>query len=132
MRNIFICIRCAAIWLCISWALAACGTGTIGWVPIQHPPQAVLVAAPSIPGGEDDLPLLISFDASGSTDPEGGALVFQWDWEGDGIYDLNSGADPTVQHQYTVSGQYNATVLVTDIQSLQDTATVLIEAHAQT
>jgi len=72
---------------------------------------------------------MISFDASSSYDPEGGALVFFWDWDGDGTYDLSSGADPTVEHEYAVAGQYNATVLVRDAQHLTDSASVVIVAH---
>jgi hypothetical protein len=105
-------------------------SGATGFVPLpDSPPVAVLQAAPSIPGGEDDLPLLINFDASGSYDPDGVAITFWWDWEGDGVYDLYSGTDPTVQHEYTTSGQYNATVKVTDVQHLIDTASVLIDVH---
>lgn len=51
----------------------------------------------------------VSFDGSGSSDPDGDALIYAWDF-GDG----NTGAGATPSHAYPVAGEYNVTLRVTD------------------
>lgn len=58
-----------------------------------------------------EAPLTVSFDGSGSVDPEGGELTYAWDFDGDGTFDA-SGAQAT--HTYTELGQYSARLRVTD------------------
>lgn len=52
-----------------------------------------------------------SFDASGSTDPDGDALAYRWDF-GDGT--TASGSTSTAQHDYSASGTYEVALRVTD------------------
>ena len=54
--------------------------------------------------------LVASFDPTGSSDPEGGALDYQWDF-GDGSA-ISATAAPS--HAYATSGTYQATLTVTD------------------
>lgn len=51
----------------------------------------------------------ISFDGTGSTDPDGNILTWEWDF-GDGS--AGSGAAPT--HAYATAGDYTVTLVVTD------------------
>ncbi len=51
----------------------------------------------------------VQFDGSGSSDPEGGALSYAWDF-GDG----NSGFGVSPTHTYSAAGTYNVTLTVTD------------------
>lgn len=92
------------------------------------PPAAGLTANP--PSGS--APLLVNFNASSSVDPDGSITKYEWDWNGDGTYDLNSGTNPTVQHTYGSSGIYSATVRVTDngVPGLTDTESVTITVGA--
>lgn len=62
----------------------------------------------------------MAFDGSGSSDSDGDALTFQWDF-GDG----QTGAGPRPIHQYYRAGQYPVSVTVSDGQS-RDTAYVTI------
>ena len=78
---------------------------SIAIVPNQ-PPVATLVAQdPGAPGGT------VSFDAGGSTDPEGWVARYDWDF-GDGTT-LPDDA-PQVTHVYARPGTFHATVTVTD------------------
>ncbi len=53
----------------------------------------------------------VSFDGSGSFDPDGSALEFDWNF-GDGVTVNNAG--PTPSHTYTSSGDFTVTLTVTD------------------
>lgn len=83
----------------------------------NQPPEAEFSAAPTA----GPAPLRVAFDASGSRDPEGGALRYSWTF-GDGA--SGSGAKPV--HTYADSGVYTATLTVRDPQGLSATATTRI------
>jgi glucose/arabinose dehydrogenase len=69
-------------------------------------PTATLTASPR----SGPAPLTVHFDASGSSDPDGQTLSFEWDF-GDGIM-ASSGAVQT--HTYQNSGRFTARVTVRD------------------
>ena len=74
-------------------------------------PVASLSAAPTL----GDAPLDVSFDASGSYDPDGGAIAkYEWDWEGDGAFDDDTGTVATASHTYGNPGMFEPKVRVTD------------------
>jgi uncharacterized protein YkwD len=54
-------------------------------------------------------PLLVSFDASESTDPDGAIVSYMWDF-GDGA----AGSGKFASHRYTTEGIYTVTLTVTD------------------
>ncbi|WP_328584075.1 PQQ-dependent sugar dehydrogenase [Streptomyces sp. NBC_00370] len=72
-------------------------------------PTAVIKAQPA----SGQAPLAVSFDATGSTDPEDGTLTYQWDLDGDGTFDATG---PTATRTYAENGQYQARLKVTDPQ----------------
>lgn len=59
-------------------------------------------------------PLTVSFDASGSTDPDGTIAEYKWDPEGDGSFDVSTGTDPTYSYEYDATGDYAPAVRVID------------------
>ncbi|MEU4769366.1 PQQ-dependent sugar dehydrogenase [Actinosynnema sp. NPDC023794] len=66
-------------------------------------------------------PLTVNFSSAGSSDPEGGALTYAWNF-GDGA--TSTAANPT--HTYTANGQYSATLTVTDTGGRSGSAGVSI------
>ncbi len=71
-------------------------------------PQARVTATPV---SSSTAPLTVSFDATASTDPDGDALTYEWDFTGDGTFDA-TGA--TTSHTYTELGAYTARLRVSD------------------
>ena len=83
-------------------------------------PVAVATATPTT----GSAPLTVSFDGTGSSDPDAGdALSFAWDLDGDGAFD-DSGHQPT--YTYTNSGAFTATLRVTDPGGATSTDAVVI------
>jgi PKD repeat protein len=70
------------------------------------------------------LPLSVRFDASGSRDPDDDALSFDWDF-GDGSV---HGTSALATHTFTIAGQFDPVVTVTDSRGAWATATVHISA----
>jgi len=60
----------------------------------------------------------VSFDGTGSRDPDGSIVTYAWDF-GDG----NTGSGATPSHAYASGGVFTITLTVTDSDNLQDTAT---------
>jgi glucose/arabinose dehydrogenase/PKD repeat protein len=87
----------------------------------NQPPTAVAQAAPTT----GPAPLTVTFDGSGSSDPDlGDTLSYAWDLDGDGAFD-DSTAEQTA-FTYTAQGTYSASLRVTDSQGASDTDLVTI------
>jgi hypothetical protein len=65
---------------------------------------------------------LASFDASGSSDPEGGPLTFRWSFGDGGV-----GDGPAVGHPFAVAGVYEIVLVVTDASGATGTALGSVE-----
>lgn len=78
-------------------------------------PDASFTATPD----EGDRGLVVSFDASASSDSDGSIVLYEWDYDGDGTYDY-SDSGPTTNHTYNDSGGFEATLRVTDDTDLTD------------
>lgn len=76
-----------------------------GAPPVNQPPTAVASGSPTA----GQAPLTVHFDGSGSTDPDGDPLTYQWAF-GDG----GSAGVPTTSHTYLNPGAYAATLSVSD------------------
>lgn len=76
-------------------------------------------------------PLDVQLDAGASTD-DGTITTYEWDFEGDGIYDENTGNTPITNHTYDTQGTYTPTVRITDDDTLTDTAQATLEVWSST
>ena len=83
-------------------------------------PTAVANAAPTA----GDPPLAVTFDASGSSDPDGDALSYAWDLDADGAHDDSTAVRPA--WTYNTSGTHVASLKVTDAAGASDTVSVTI------
>lgn len=66
-------------------------------------------------------PLTVTFDATGSTDADGDALTYAWDF-GDGTTDTGL----IVSHVFSLVGNYNVSLTVTDTEGASNEAVVSI------
>jgi glucose/arabinose dehydrogenase len=82
-------------------------------------PTANALASPTSGG----VPLAVSFDGTGSSDPDGDTLSYDWDFD-DGSPHT---AGPTTSHTYTATGTYTATLTVNDGHGGSDSAQVRID-----
>jgi glucose/arabinose dehydrogenase/phosphodiesterase/alkaline phosphatase D-like protein len=96
----------------------------IRYFPGNQPPIANVQASP-VTGSA---PLLVSFSAAASTDPENGQLSYAWDLDDDGQFDDSTAAQPTWTYG---TGAHIVRVRVTDNQALFDTAAITILADEE-
>src|SRR5262249_36891623 len=75
-------------------------------------------------------PLVVNFNGSTSSDPDGQSLTYSWDLNGDGLFGDSVAIAPTFT--YTTSGRYTVRLRVTDSQGASDTDQVVVDARAST
>jgi glucose/arabinose dehydrogenase len=74
----------------------------------NQPPVAAVQANPT----SGDVGMTVSFDGSGSSDPNADALTYEWDLDGDGAFDDSTAVKPT--WTYTAAGNYRVSLRVSD------------------
>jgi hypothetical protein len=74
----------------------------------------------------------VTLDGSGSSDPDGDIILYEWDFNGDGTYDYSHPTDPITTYAYPEAIVCNAVLRVTDAagQTDTDSATVTISEIA--
>lgn len=99
----------------------------ITFTSANQPPVARATAAPTT----GSAPLTVTFDGSGSSDPDSGdTLSFAWDLDGDGAFDDSTMVQPT--YTYTSPGTVTATLRVTDGAGATDDQGVTISIGGNT
>lgn len=87
--------------------------------PMSRPPVARLVGPTSCRTGD-----ALTFDASESSAPDGGALQYAWDF-GDGT-PMTKTPGPRASHSFTSPGSYTVKVIVDDGRGGSDSATTRV------
>lgn len=98
---------------------------TNGTIPVPPPAQnepPVAIASANVYSGK--APLMVAFDSSGSTDPDGTITSYSWNFM-DGTFSTE--ANPS--HTFSVAGRYPVTLTVTDNQSLQASSSITISVR---
>jgi hypothetical protein len=88
--------------------------------PGNRKPVAALTITPGIApvGGQ------VSFDASGSTDPDGDELRYRFDIDGEPGFEVDNGTSPKLTQTYVSDAKFDAAVQVRDASNEQDVAKV--------
>ena len=93
------------------------------------PPVATFTVSPTEPRVNE----AVTFDASLSTAPDGRITSYDWDFNGDGLFELAT-SDPRATYTYTTSGTYGVTLRATDDQgaSARQSLTVTVSSLSVT
>ena len=74
----------------------------------------------------------VTFNASGSSDPDGSIVRYQWDLDGNGSFETDTGTTPTVSKSYAAQGAVPISLRVIDNQGGTDvTTTTLVVGNSQ-
>ena len=71
-------------------------------------------------------PLTVGFDASGSSDKEGGVL-YHWDFDDDGNFEVQGSVSPTESWTYNTDGTFTCKLVVEDLEGATAEATDQID-----
>jgi cytochrome c len=109
------------------------GSASYGGMYAGGSPDAALYKINHVVGGRSPIarasgtptsglaPLSVRFSSDGTRDPDGDALTYAWDFDGDGAAD-STDANPT--HVYDTNGAHSARLTVTDTSGKVGAATV--------
>jgi len=89
-------------------------------ITVNQAPAAAIAMTPPEP---TVVPFTATFNALGSSDPDGTIVQYDWDWDGDGTYDsIDVGPEPDITRFVTLPGEETVNVRVFDDQGLSDSA----------
>ncbi|HET9197317.1 MAG TPA: PKD domain-containing protein, partial [Solirubrobacterales bacterium] len=96
------------------------------WTPVEvtlDPPSGPQppVASFSVTPNPAQTNQTVTFDGSTSTDLDGGIAKYEWDLNGDGTYEKDSGSNPITTTSYATTGVYTVRLRVTDEQGVRST-----------
>ena len=92
-------------------------------ISIGKPPEPEFTWFPEYP----DPGTMITFNASNSVVSDGAIRWYEWDWNGDGIFDEKNYYDPLSTFSYSKNGSYHVTLRVTNIWDVYNTTTKIVQ-----
>ncbi len=95
-----------------------------------EPPLATFTAAPN-PAQTGEI---VNFDGSNSSDPDGSIVKYEWDLDGNGTFETETGTEAVAVHSFPAAGSYDVRMRVTDSSGNKSTAlrTVTVTNRAPT
>ncbi|HEY3723659.1 MAG TPA: PQQ-dependent sugar dehydrogenase [Acidimicrobiia bacterium] len=96
--------------------------GTVNRISYTSSNRAPVASATATPTS-GAAPLSVQLNGSASSDPDGDALTYSWDTDGNGSFGDATGKTPTVS--YASGGTYHPRLLVTDPGGLSNTSSAL-------
>ncbi|MFZ1996062.1 MAG: N,N-dimethylformamidase beta subunit family domain-containing protein [Solirubrobacteraceae bacterium] len=85
----------------------------------NKPPTAAFTASPARAAVGQN----VTFDASGSSDPAGSIVDYQWDLDGSGKFATDTGSTPTLTTSFAKAGSYSISLRVIDNGNASNTVT---------
>ncbi len=73
----------------------------------------------------------VTFNASGSSDPDGTIVKYEWDLDGNGTYETSTGTTPSASRSFPSEGVFTVGLRVTDNQTGTDTTTATVKVGPQ-
>jgi hypothetical protein len=114
----------AATLACVAAAESASALPNVP-LPINLPPVASFTVAPNpVAVGDNAV-----FNASASRDIDGRIAKYEWDLNGDGVYETRSTVIRTAGYRYAAPGIVTVKLRVTDDRGKTDTATKTVTVH---
>lgn len=112
------------------------GDGTVAYAFVtassttNEPPEAVLATNPD----SGNAPLTVDFNAADSVDPDGALVDYEWDLDGDGMYngptptEMDAQGENNAQFTYNSAGNYTVKLRVTDNEGAtgDDSTTIIV------
>ena len=99
---------------------------TVRPLAVTARPVADAVVSPIAPETTITSLVNVKLDGSGSTDSDGTIVRYEWDLNGDGIYEVDAGNNPTIQRLFGTSGTRQVGLQVTDDSGAVDDAAVTV------
>jgi PKD repeat protein len=96
-------------------------------VTVQPPSNRMPAARVSATPRSGPVPLKVTFDGSGSTDPDGDTLSYAWDLDDDGAFDDSTA--PAPEQTFTALGDHTVELLVSDGRGGSHAASVVVTAE---
>jgi PKD repeat protein len=101
-------------------ARSSTSVGILVSPPVNQPPVARISATPL----SGTAPLMVTFNGSSSSDSDGTITGYDWSF-GDGT----AGSGATVSHTYSIAGNFNAILTVTDNSGARSSASVAVTVN---
>jgi YD repeat-containing protein len=95
-------------------------TVTVTLPPLNQAPTASFLVAPNPAKTNVD----VGFSAAASKDPDGTITKYEWDFDGNGTFEVNNAGNPLIAHKFPTAGVFKVALRVTDNAGATATTTV--------